>query len=411
MSTTTWWEEPSVTDSNKQYLDSLYQKAEDRAEEKRARKNLKSAVLDPESNIMYMEGGVGKDKVRIPIINRNTYIKTLSAGQINSDKGAYVFIYPEFHEEAKEFYKSQAQTVNEHGLPALAMSAGVVTSNAFPNLSTALILTSFTNLEEAKAQKYNLVQAVSTRQMNNLYIRNLKFDGIPKPMIRQISEMEEIETADFGSFTEERFTLEKWGGGYDFSEEWYMREAELDQPIRQMHLDRLSDDFIREKNDQIAVALPDLTDIVGASLVAIGAGEYHHTNDPVISVVNPVIVALAANDFVANRVISNNAVLSNYLNNTHIAGFMENRGAIVDAGQRVVTNVPKWPGVSWYINDTMPNSKLFAFNDQALAILQGPKKAVQIEKQDPEIKGTRLKEWFKFRILDPNGGREVTTLG
>ena len=90
---------------------------------------------------------------------------------------------------------------------------------------------------------------------------------------------------------------------------------------------------------------------------------------------------------------------------------MENRGAIVDAGQRVVTNVPKWPGVSWYINDTMPNSKLFAFNDQALAILQGPKKAVQIEKQDPEIKGTRLKEWFKFRILDANGGREVTTLG
>ena len=102
MSQSTWWEqEPSVTDSNKQYLDSLYQKAEDRAEEKRARKNLKSAVLDPESNIMYMEGGVGKDKVRVPIINRNTYIKTLSAGQINSDKGAYVFIYPEFHEEAK----------------------------------------------------------------------------------------------------------------------------------------------------------------------------------------------------------------------------------------------------------------------------------------------------------------------
>ena len=175
------------------------------------RKNLKSAVLDPESNIMYMEGGVGKDKIRVPIINRNTYIKTLSAGQINSDKGAYVFIYPEFHEEAKAFYKSQAQTVNEHGLPALAMSAGVVTSNAFPNLSTALILTSFTNLEEAKAQKYNLVQAVSTRQMNNLYIRNLKFDGIPKPMIRQISEMEEIETADFGSFTEERFHTREMG--------------------------------------------------------------------------------------------------------------------------------------------------------------------------------------------------------
>ena len=48
--------------------------------------------------------------------------------------------------------------------------------------------------------------------------------------------------------------------------------------------------------------------------------------------------------------------------------------AQTDVMQRVVTNVPKWPGVPWYINDTMPNSKLFAFNDQALAILQGRRK-------------------------------------
>lgn len=406
-----WWQEEEQSDtlgeSGKRYLQELYQKDE----EKRTRKGLSKVIHNPENNILYVQRGTGKDSTFHPIIDRNSYVKAVSAGQISSnDKNSYIFIFPEFHEEAKDFYRSQAKLVDSQGIEALAMHAGIVTSGAFPNLSTALILTSFTNLEEAKAQKYNLVQAVSSRQMNNLYIRNLKFDGIPKPMIRQIDELEEIETADFGTFTEERFTLEKWGGGYDFSEEWYMREADLDQPIRQMHLDRLADDFIREKNDQIAVDLPNLTDIVGASLTARAAGDFHHTNDPVAVVVNPVIAALAANDYVPNRVISNNLTLSNYLNNSYIRSWEAAAGAIIDQGQRAMTNVPKWPGVTWYVNDTIPNAKLFAFNDQALAILQGPKKAVQISKQDPEITGTRLKEWFKFRTLDANGGREVTTL-
>jgi hypothetical protein len=402
-----WWnEQEELTLSGKTYLDQLFAKSE----EKRVAKGLAKVILDPETNIMYSQIGMGRDKVLEPVINRNTYIKTLSAGQINSDKGAYVFIYPKYHEEAKQLYRAQKKEVDTNGLPSLVASAGVVTSNAFPTLSTALILTNFTNLEEAKAQKYNLVQAVSSRQVNNLYIRNVKFDGIPKPMIKQIDELDEIETADFGTFSEERFTLEKWGGGYDFSEEWYMREDEIDQPIRQMHLDRLADDFIREKNDQIAAALPDLTDITGSSLTARTAGDFHHTNNPITAVVNPVIAALAANDYVVNRIISNNVVYTDYVNNSHIAGWQQAQQAQTDVAQRVVGGIPKWPGVSWTINDTMPNGKLYAFNDQALQILQGIKKAVQIEKQDPEIRGTRLKEWFKFRILDANGGREVTTL-
>jgi hypothetical protein len=402
-----WWnEQEELTLSGKSYLDQLFAQSE----QKRVNKGLAKIILDPESNIMYSQVGLGKDKVLKPIINRNTYIKTLSAGQINSDKGAYVFIYPEFQEEAKLLYKEQKKEVDTNGLPALMASAGIVTSGAFPAISTALILTSFTNLEEAKAQKYNLVQAVSSRQVNNLYIRNVKFDGIPKPMIKQIDELDEIETAEFGSFSEERFTLEKWGGGYDFSEEWYMRENEIEQPIRQMHLDRLADDFTREKNDQIAVELPGFTDIVGTSLTARTAGDFHHTNNPITSVVNPVIAALGANDFVPNRVISNNTVFTDYLNNSHIAGWQEAQQAQTDVMQRVVTNVPKWPGVRWTINDTMPAGKLYAFNDQALQILQGIKKAVQIEKQDPEVRGTRLKEWFKVRLLDANGAREVTGL-
>ena len=149
-----WWEAEEQTDvlgeSGKRYLRELYEKDE----EKRTRRGLSKVILNPENNIMYVQKGAGKESTFHPIIDRNKYISAVSAGQVSqSDKNSYVFIFDEFQDEAKDFYRSQAKLVDSQGIEALAMHAGIVTSGAFPNLSTALILTSFTNLEEAKAQK------------------------------------------------------------------------------------------------------------------------------------------------------------------------------------------------------------------------------------------------------------------
>lgn len=405
-------------------------------EEKSIRKELKSAVHNPWNNVIYLEDPEMRRRhpkavhFSYPAIDREEYEKQKGlheAGQVSGDKLLYSAIFQEFLGEATEYWNRAKRWYSEtFNIPnyrvddaklmnffkakgGLAEAAGIVTSSAFGALQTALVVNSFLDREEVKLAKYNLVDAVTQRDAGNrLTIKNVRFDGIPRPMIRQVNENDEIEPADFGTFTQEIFRLKKWGGSYYFSEEFQMQEGELEYNIRQMHNDRLADEFTKIKNDQLAGLLPSFANITGASFTDMLANGMHNANKPQLTM-NTLKKQLEDNDGVLEVIISNDTTYTNYESNTWINGNQVGAPSS-NVGQRTITNVPKLTGVTWYINNTIADNVLYGFQRDAIGIMQGPRKALQTSKDDPEVVGNIVKEWFESHVFDPNKCREVVSI-
>ena len=345
------------------------------------------------------------DYPKVIDVNRYTELQTRQAAgkqHANEDQVMFDFYTNEWQDEANRAFTAYK-----------TKQAGIITSTEFPAITVTTVQNALLRNEQLIAEKYNLLQITQTINTDQLWIIFPEYDDTTKAVRTGYKENDPIETVGWGGFTETRIGLEKSGAGIGFTEEFYMRQYTY--PITQFILDHIAQDFVRVKHERLVALLSTFADISAASIGsgdwgAIGTTDLRSTNRPQ-EALNSVRNTIHTADRTANvnTLISRQLTNLDYELNTWTSGFLAPLTATTLSTNDTVASPRGIPWCQrWILNEDVTANNLFIFDDRAFVMLQGPRKTVQFENNNPQQTITIQKDWFKQHLRKPGWGRELT---
>jgi hypothetical protein len=177
--------------------------------------------------------------------------------------------------------------------------------------------------------------------------------------------------------------------------------AQYDQPIMDLHMENARSEFERVKAKKVAVQVLRWTgaNTTGGTWFAYESGQDRSAVNPALQFHTAKMAIRAANGRMT-RVASNSLVLSAYLGNTHVNGQLNPTDG-TDVGAYVVSPVPRQAGLSWYVDEEMPDNKVAMWDDSALIFVQGPVRSSTYRDEHAGGSGLYIRDWnqcFALRL-------------
>jgi hypothetical protein len=399
-------------------VEGLLKKQEERFEQKiknvenRAGFKVNAIDYNPETKFTYISDGVSIPPLYDnPLMDHDKWMgiyhpnaeqkKALAAGTFDKDREEDC--YTDEHRGLYQEFKSQLNNAMKTHNNALASS--VITSMDFGSLTT--------NINITKVIAFQLVdsvleQAATTQQTPNLKASYRTWTGLE--VQTNVPEGVIVE-AKKGSLSEKSFTVKKDVGAAAIT-----IEGELVLPLTVANV-------FGETIQQIAVKMRDArANKLAAALAAVnytgaflqtGADMGPHTggvstNDPGDMFLTT-LATLAANGYTLNTIISGMKPKREYFVNSWIKGQFAvgpavNRAPRIFAGVPGIETAPTWYADAKITTDTI----LYALDKQVFVYFEGPKRQVEIQRPDAEVREYYTRDFNTPYIVDTNGIVKIT---
>jgi hypothetical protein len=320
----------------------------------------------------------------------------------NTDKDLDESCYTNEHLGTYQEMKSLLNKASKNHDSALA--AAVITSMDFGNLTTNINITKVIAFQLVESV---LEQAVTTQQTPNLKASYRTWTGLE--VETNVPEGVIVE-AKKGAVTEKSFTVKKDVGAAAIT-----IEGELVLPLTGIN------NVFGETIQQIAIKMKDAranklaAAIANSTYAATQAGLDFgphtagvSTNDPG-DVFLTTIATLAANGYTLNTIISGMQPKKEYFTNSWIKG----QFAVGPAAGRAPNIFRGVPGIEsapdWFVDAKItPATILYALDRQVFVYFEGPKRQVEIQRPDAEVREYYTRDFNTPYIVDPNGIVKVT---
>lgn len=319
------------------------------------------------------------------------YQKKAESGDLTAeDKAKYDPYAPEFRAAAAEFWdlddkiKAGEITVKQ---------AGSMTQTDFQGLRMVESLSALVNQER---KDYSLQNAVRIWPTEDLILR--------VPTVTRFTIASNLGEYDLAesmkmAFTSQMIQLKKDVAHLAWSDEFMM--AQYDQPIMDLHMDNARSEFERVKAKKVAVQVLRWTgtDAIGGTWFAYESGTDRSAKNPALQFHTAKLAIRAANGRMT-RVASNSLVLSAYLGNTHVNGQLQPTEG-TDVGAYVINSVPRQAGLTWFVDEEMPDNKVSMWDDSALIFVQGPVRSSTYRDEHAGGSGVYIRDWngaFALRL-------------
>lgn len=379
--------------------------------EKQRQKQLTTAVHNPATGKVHIEdktygdlelqGKRGEfDWSKHPVVaDTNVYregLEKFKGGSINADQFQYRWIEDEWLDDAIDFYDQ-----------VKIKGAGVLTSTEFPAFTSIAIETQLVNLERLARVRYNLLDTVTTRNVDQLYVGFPSWNDTTKNVKVGYKENDPIDTINWGAMTETRITIEKAGVGWGFTEEYDMTRFTF--PIEATILNKIAFEFQERRHEQLASGLTSFTGQAGSNWRAYTAGNLQSDNRPYVDLNAAWKNVIQTRRAQPNIIISNQNQFLDYDTNTWTRGFGEAQTATTADINMVITRPRGIPWCErWYLNEDIADDIAYVIDNNALLMLEGPSKTTIGQLINPDQRVQFRKEWFKFYIFDTTWGRKLT---
>jgi hypothetical protein len=284
-----------------------------------------------------------------------------------------------------------------------ALAGAVITSNDFAGLTT--------NVNISRVIGFQLVdnvleQAISSQAAPNLkasYRNWVGFEVMPNVPEGVIVE------AKKGTMTETSFTIKKDVGAAAIT-----IEAELTIPLAVQdvfgdHVRWIALKMKKERAKKIVATLATSSNTQPALGLWDAFTGDHNTNDPKLDFIDA-ISTLAENNYSLNTLVSAAKPKLTYLSSTRIVGLF----GVGPAAQRSPNVLGGVPGIdsapTWYVDaDITPATIVYAFDKQVVVMFEGPKRQVEIQRPDAEVREYYSRDFNTPYIVDQNGIVQITT--
>ncbi len=221
-----------------------------------------------------------------------------------------------------------------------------------------------------------------------------------------------IVEAKKGALSETSFVIKKDVGAAAITIEG---ELTIDLSIQDIfgdHIRWIAKKLQKLRNTKIATAINAGT--FAATQPAIGVWDTYtagvSNNDPTLDFLIT-IQTLAANGYSLNTIASNSKPKNRYFANTWIKGINQSS----PPAQRFPNVTGSVPGIgsspTWYAdNDLSTTTIAFAYDKEVVVTFEGPKRQVEIQRPDAEVREYYSRDFNSTFIVDPNGIVKLTTL-
>jgi hypothetical protein len=399
---------------NKLEVEALLAKQNERFEQRiqdvqsKAGFKVSAVVYNPETKYTYEDDGVSlPPKYDKPIMDHDLWMsiynpteeqrKALTAGTVDKDReeDCYTDEYRGLYQE----YKSQLNAAIKSKNNALA--GAVITSNDFSGLTTNI---NISRLIGFQLRNNVLEQAISSQAAPNLIAKYRDWVGFE--VMPNVAEGVIVE-AKKGTMTEKQFTIKKDVGAAAITIEGELTIGAAVEDVFGEHIRWIAIKMRKLRNTKIATALNTAT----ISQAGVDFGPHTggvSTNDPGDAFL-ATLDTLGIPGYTLNTIVSHMKPKKEYFANTWIKGqFTANPN--VNSAPQVFQGIPGIDsGITWYTdNDITTQTILFAFDREVVVIFEGPKRQVEIQRPDAEVREYYSRDFNSTFIVDQNGMVKMT---
>lgn len=309
---------------------------------------------------------------------------TASATEL--DEANYNPFYPEWVDDAVAFNDSRQ-----------GKTAGAITSQDFTSIQQIVLTGALVNQEERTFVLQNALTQQATANISIIIDTYHRFT-----IGEEYKEMDQVEARQ-GSFTRATFKLSKTVGHVSFQDDFFMDTRYHD--VKAIHLANMNSDFTRVKVKKIGAVLLTADAVTGTDWSTM-TGE-HNTNNPLIDF-EKAVRAVDANYGTINTVASNTRTYQYFDVNSWTKD--KGTGPVVGPNEnpRTVGAIPGLGGATWYLDNSLPDTKVLAFDKSATLMLQGPTKSAQYRDEHHEISGYYTRDYHRPIITETGKVRQIT---
>jgi hypothetical protein len=364
-----------------------------------------AVVYNPSTKFTYEDDGVSlPPKYDVPIMDHEKWMgifmpnkeqkAALAAGTLDKDReedcysDEYLPKYQEMKSQLSAAYKNRNY----------ALAGSVITSMDFSGLTTNLNLSKVVGFQITQSV---LSQAVTTQQAPNLQAKYRTWTGIE--VETNVPEGVIVE-AKKASLSERSYKIKKDVGAVAITIEGELTIDLSVQDVFGEHVRMIAEKMLDERNNKLAAALANTTYAdtqTGSDFGPFTAGVSN--NDPGDEFMETV-QTLADNHYTLNTIISAYKPKKEYFANTYIKGLQTLNPPVGSSPgvARSVAGIETSP--TWFFDAKIsPITVLYALDSQVFITFEGPKRQVEIQRPDAEVREYYSRDFNTPFIIDPDG--------
>jgi hypothetical protein len=330
----------------------------------------------------------------VPVIDVRKYanaVEKFANGSISTDAYLYNHIYPDFQEQAINWYRKIA-------------SGTVIHSGDFPEIRQAQMLTSLINIEE---KTYTIDQSFRTVQSGDILVdidtyHRFELGGF---------DLGEFQTVDpsKGFYETEQVLMRKAMGSLEYSDEALMLNRR--QNVLGDHMQNLVSDFRRiiakKTANEYAKVIIETTG--GGNILAYDANTERSTiNLPLVMGNAQSDIDDAPNNGQGQTWAMHPETWRKALTNSWVAKLFGTVATGPITGG-IVPGPRGFEGTTIYLDKLLPKNKIFLIDNRYGFIIQGPVMTENSRDSDRGVNKVQIRNWHKIILLHPEKfGRFIT---
>lgn len=355
------------------------------------------AFWRPTKNVLYFGSDPQKKtptwSTPVKDLNKEAmYLKLAEQKSSAKERAKYAPYLPEFQEAVKEFHDLNKKIDSGE---ITVKQAGAMTQADFQGIRLIELLGSLVNQQQ---RDFSLNNAATVQQTDSILLR------IPTVSRFQIAQdLGEFDLAEAMkmSFTSQMIQLKKDVAHLAWSDEFLM--ARFDQPVIDLHVQNATSEFERVAATKVAAQVQRFA---GTTLpftwLTYESGLDRSKQNPALDF-NTARTSIRTGYGKLDRAASNTYTFQAYLINSNVNGqFQPSQG--IGVGAQIVSPVPRQPGVTWYIDEELPNGKVALWDSSSLVWMQGPIRTSTYRDEHAGGNGIYIRNWNGAFALRLNQG-------